>query len=168
MTDYLNEVMLKFAKFLSLSWDTASETKGILKRAGASEFISDWTQANWELLVELPFRDLAGFENAFLEPYGEGADCNANSSRVWLPESLPTHRIICYPLDGDSIIDLLTGNSINISRNALIFDHFAAHSVNGWHEQASPFDCVLGYHDELEVLVHVEQISFAAEKIRDI
>ena len=50
----------------------------------------DWLQANWEILVE-SLICISGSE--YLEIYGEGADCNELSSRVWRPQSLPTHFI---------------------------------------------------------------------------
>jgi hypothetical protein len=165
MNASLNEIMLRFAMFLSRSWAPVKETAAVLEDIDADEFMADWAQANWELLVETPFRELVGFGGAFLEPYGEGADCNDASSRVWMPSAIPTHRIVCRSRDGVGMHDLLAGKRIEPAHAHVLFAHFAARSQHGWHESTPPFDCVLGYMDNQEVLVPVEQLSFDAEEI---
>lgn len=161
----LDEVLRTFAKFLHASWDGACEVARSLEQLDPTEFMSDWVQANWELLVETPFRELAGFGDAFLEPYGEGAECNEASSRVWKPEALPTHRIVCLPREAAPLLDMLTNRAIEVTGRPLVFDHFAIESARGWHEEAPPFDCALAYHDDQEVLIRLDQISFVAEEI---
>ncbi|PKM14433.1 MAG: hypothetical protein CVV12_14025 [Gammaproteobacteria bacterium HGW-Gammaproteobacteria-2] len=161
----LDDVILRFARFLTASWGVAYEAAGTMKQVERAEFMSDWTQANWELLVETPFRELAGFGKSFLESYGEGADCNEKSSRVWLPEVKPTHRIACRPRKISYIHDMLSGNVIDVSSRTVVFNHFANKSVHGWYEQAPPFDHVLGYYNDQEVLLSIDQVSFMAEEI---
>jgi hypothetical protein len=165
MNASLDEIMLRFATFLSRNWVPVKEVAAALEDVEADEFMSDWAQANWELLVETAFRELAGFGGAFLEPYGEGADCNDASSRVWMPSATPTHQLVCRSRDGIGMHDLLTGKWIEPANAHVLFDHFAARSEHGWHEPAPPFDCVLGFMDNQEVLVSVDQLSFAAEEI---
>jgi hypothetical protein len=161
-----NDIILRFSQFLSVGWPVTFETAGMLKQLDTNEFMSDWMQANWEILVEAPCKELLGFD-VFLEPYGEGADCNTQSSRVYSPEAVATHRILCTPRKGNRIDDLLTKDSINNPDKAVIFDHFAIKSDTGWHKQAPPFDSVLGYYDGQEVLIQAEQLSFFVEKITD-
>jgi hypothetical protein len=161
----LDEIMLRFAGFLRISWEAAHGAGRALEHVKSDELMSDWAQANWELLVETPFRELVGFGSAFLEPYGEGADCNQASSRVWNPDALLTHRIICRPRDGASIRDLLANAPVDVTASPVVFDHFAARAKDGWYEQAPPFDCVLGYHNDREVLISLDQVSFVAEEI---
>jgi hypothetical protein len=165
MKTSLDDVMRRFAQFLSASWGAASAVATTMKQVESAEFMSDWAQANWELLVETPFREIVGFGKAYLEPYGEGADCNDASSRFSRPSALPTHRIVCRPGDDASMLDLLTGRSVGGAGIPLVFDHFAIKSEYGWHEEAPPFDCVLGYEGEQEVLVRIDQIFFVAEEV---
>jgi len=126
MKNTLNDIILGFSKFLSVSWGAIHETTSMLEHGDKNGLVSDWMQANWEILVETPLRELLGFENAFLEPYGEGADCNNNSSRVWLPEVSATHRIICHSRDGNHLKDLLTGDLIN---EPVIFQEIGGHNT---------------------------------------
>ncbi len=72
----------------------------------------DFLQANWEILVEMLIC-IPGEE--FLEPYGNGADCNGDSSRVSLPDKITTHRIQCYT-DSNKVMDLLTNKEILLSK----------------------------------------------------
>lgn len=160
----LNNVMRGFARFLGASWDAAWMIATTMDEVESTEFMSDWTQANWELLVESPFRQSVGFKNAYLEPYGEGADCNDASSRVWNPQALPTHRIVCQASESTPMLDLLTNRLIDPTQGPVVFDHFAVQSQRGWHEQAPPFDCILGYQHDQEVLIRLNQVSFVAEQ----
>ena len=131
MTDVVTDVMLRFAGFLTASWEAARRTAETHQQAARDDFMSDWAQANWELLVETPLREMTGFESAFLEPYGDGADCNGASPRVWMPGALPTHRILCHPRSNELARDLLTGNTIESSQGAMVFDRFAVKSDRG-------------------------------------
>ena len=159
MSTSLTDVMRRFAQFLSASWDAANTVASSMERFDSTELMSDWAQANWELLVETPFRELTGCLEANLEPYGEGADCNEASSRVWSPGGLPTHRVECRPAHGAPMLDLLTGSTLDATAVPVVFDHFAIESEHGWHEQAPPFDCVLGYRGDQEVLLHLLQVQ---------
>lgn len=165
MNSSLDVVMRQFAQFLNASWDAASAVASMMEQVERTEFMSDWAQANWELLVETPFRELSGFGEGYLEPYEEGADCNDASSRVWRPDTLATHRVVCRVAEGVLVLDLLTGRSVDTTEVPVVFDHFAIKSKLGWYKQAPPFDCVLGYQDDQEVLIRIDQISFFAERI---
>jgi hypothetical protein len=129
----------------------------------ADEILADWAQANWELLVETYCKEVAGESKVFLEPYGEGAECNSPSSRVWLPNATPTHRVVCRPVSGENMHDILTGSEVEATTGNVVFDQFAARTEQGWYEVAPPFDCALGYLDEREVLIPIAQISFSLE-----
>lgn len=165
MKSSVDVVMRVFADFLSASWGIAHQVASSLEEVEGSELVSDWAQANWEILVEAPLREMVGSRAAFLDPYSDGAECNGKSSRVWEPEALPTHRIVCLPRPGAALLDLLTNRVVEVSGSPLIFDHFAIHSEQGWHEEAAPFDCALAYHDDQEILLRLDQISFAAEEL---
>lgn len=165
MNTALNDMMRRFAHFLSASWNAASAAATQMAEVEPSEFMSDWAQANWEILVETPFRELVGFGEAYLEPYGEGADCNAGSSRVWNPDALATHRLACRAIDGVPMFDLLTGRSVDATEIPVLFDHFAIKSERGWHEQVPPFDCILAHQNRQEVLFRLDEVYFALERV---
>lgn len=161
----LDAAIRTYAQFLNASWDSVCTVAGTMEDVEPAEFMADWAQGNWELLVETAFREKAGFGNAYLEPYGEGADCNDASSRVWLPRALASHRVVCRARKSVPTIDLLTGRDIDVTRGPVVFDRFATGSDRGWYEEAPPFDCVLAYHGEHEVLLKVDEISFVVEAI---
>lgn len=163
MNTTLNDVMRRFAHFLSASWNAASAAATQMAQVEAAEFMSDWAQANWEILVETPFRELVGFGEAYLEPYADGADCNDGSSRVWNPGALATHRLVFRAVDDVPMFDLLTGRSVDATETPALFDHFASKSERGWHDQVPPFDCVLGHQNGQEVLVRLDEVAFAVE-----
>jgi hypothetical protein len=165
MKSMLDEFMRAFAWFLNASWDAASATAIRLNEVESTELMSDWAQANWEVLVETPFREFIGFGDAYLDPYGEGADCNDASSRVWRPDAVPTYRVVCRSAEGTSMRDLLTGRSVDAAHGPVVFDHFATNSANGWHEQATPFDCVLCYQDDQEILLRLDEVIFLPTRI---
>jgi hypothetical protein len=151
--------MRGYAQFLTASWDAAWTNATLMKHVNPSEFMADWAQSNWELLVETAVRETFADGQGYLEVYGEGADCNDASSRVWRPQVLPTHRVMCRARENTMVVDLLTGRRLGASQS-FIFDHFAARSGGGWYMQTPPFDCVLGYLDTREVLISIEAVSF--------
>lgn len=74
--------VMRFRDFLIASMPIAED----VFRGDTNDLLADWLQANWEILVE------AG-TGKYISHYGDGADCNGRSSRVWLPEICPTHRV---------------------------------------------------------------------------
>jgi len=152
-----------FAEFLRQNWAGVRATMQGLTTIDADELLADWAQANWELLVEPHLREQVGSHKSFLEPYGEGADCNDSSSRVWLPNALPTHRIVCRQRGDNGLRDLLTGRVLEPRGTTVLFEQFAARADGGWYKVDVPFDCVLGYLGEQEVLIPLEQVAFFAE-----
>ncbi len=101
-------MLKRFSSFLATSWEEVS----LLSAADSTgSFTIDWLQANWEILVE----GLLG-QGIVLEPYGDGADCNGASSRVLYPDRLPTHQIICKPLQGSQIFDALNEQQLDSSK----------------------------------------------------
>lgn len=67
-----------FSKFLNNCWDIINPL--VLGRFYTSNesSISDWLQANWEILVEKKILQL----NEYLEFYGDGADYYGDSCRI--------------------------------------------------------------------------------------
>jgi hypothetical protein len=165
MRHSLDDFIRRFARFLDASWNSAWSAATPMEDIDPADLMADWAQANWELLVETPLRETAGFGEAYLEPYGEGAECNGASSRVWRPQALPTHRVVCRGRETAATMDLLTSRNVDATSHPIVFDHFASLSKRGWHEEAPPFDCVLGYHGNQEILVRVDAILFDLERI---
>lgn len=124
------------------------------------ELIDDWLQFNWEILVE---SQVCKKGTEFLEVYGDGADCNASSSRVWLPEALPTHRVLVI-LEKDSA-NLLTGRIIaNNNNEPIVFDRFV--SWDGEHYgYDGPLNSLLADKSGEELLLPIEHTKFSVCRI---
>ncbi len=105
-----DKVIRSFAEFLTISWESAHRFGKVGAR---KDLIDDWTQANWEMLVEAT---LFPSGSGFLEVYGDGADCNGASSRVFHPEAVVTHRIRCRPAAGGVLRDVGTGDRVDPER----------------------------------------------------
>jgi hypothetical protein len=144
-------VLRSFAAFLTAGWSEASALLSLVDQP--DDYLADWTQANWEILVEAVL--LPG-GTGFLEVYGDGADCNGASSRVFLPEALPTHRILCAPAQGSPLRDLADGRSVNPSNMTFWgFVHWDGKTYSARPE----FNAVLLEGDEIAIL-SVEDIEF--------
>ena len=114
-----------FARLLAAAWP---EVQALAPRA-----VADWLQSQWEMFVEgaLP-------PGTILESYGEGADCNARSSRVYRPDAISTHRMVCSPR-GATVIDRLSGRAM-----AGMWPLDELVTLDGaWYASRPPFDCVL-------------------------
>jgi len=155
-----DQVIRNFQIFLKNSWSAVENAfKGNGDSLEFQESANDWLQANWEILVEyIIFKNT----NSFLEVYGDGADCNSDSSRVFLPHALPTHRIICRPIIGNTAKDLL--NNSLIRPEEFQFDGFVFWN-NGQYGMGPPFDHVLLTGFEEKIVVPANQIKFYAEPI---
>ena len=82
-------------------------------------FVDDWIQGNWERVVEA---SLAPSLKVVLEPYGEGADCNIRSSRVWNPSLLPNSSVYVRYIGNDVLINSVDGTEVD---EEMVFWYFA-------------------------------------------
>lgn len=145
-----------FSSLLVSSWKdlsllTEHESTGSLK--------ADWLQANWELLVE----NLVSGE-VVLDTYGDGADCNGSSSRVLYPDRLATHQIICEPLSGGQVYDILNDQQLDALQD-IIFDRFVSIGDDGWYYELPPFDKILADHTGENVVIAVSEVDFQLKRI---
>jgi len=76
----VNTAVINFHKFLINSYEIL---KNIESNEMFEEIQNDFYQTNWELLVE-SIVCTSGKE--YLSEYGQGADCNPQSSRVSFPD----------------------------------------------------------------------------------
>ncbi len=135
----LRHVLCDFQNFLVSSY--ASLPDWMIDREDANDPIADWYQANWEILVEYRMQFL-GLVDGHIDIYGDGADCNGNSSRVFLPNAQPL-------------------KSIRIN------DKFAFHSFgtlrNDFFVLEPPFEFVKGEFPEndKEIVVKFEEARFS-------
>ncbi|MBB2964664.1 hypothetical protein [Methylobacterium sp. R2-1] len=108
--------------------------------------IDDWLQSNWEIIVEHYLSIITG-KIIVLEVYGNGADCNGASSRVWMPNYTATHRIMCR---------------IKSDGKILTFENFVGYDEHGRYGNVAPFT-----HAECEgdVLVPFEDCIFELESL---
>ncbi len=161
MTNRINYVIKNFINFLNRSLPVFNDIKQFFD----DEFLfdeqrNDFFQANWEILVE-SLICAAGEE--FLEAYGDGADCNGASSRVFLPDKIPTHKIKCITKDQGTILDLITGVSIDLSN--LTFHSFVNFENGNW-SYTSPLNAILLENDMDKTIcvVKMDNVNFEKSK----
>lgn len=147
--------ILRFSRYLSSSWCIVLEML-----ENNEDLVADWKQSSWETLVESSLLE----SGKFLEVYADGAECNGASSRVWIPEALPTHRIQCHALEQEPQ-DLLTGQSF--SPECYSVDCLGA-IKSGRFAEEPPFDCVLLYRGDAFRVSSIRQLSFFVMEISDL
>lgn len=153
-----------FLMVLRSSWH--SVRSGLVESAGWDESVlNDWAQANWEMIVEAA---LSRDQRVVLDVYAAGADCNDRSSRVWRPELLPTHAVVCRPTRPDGVVrDHLSTKDIEVTSAGLRLTEFVAFTLDGWYIAEPPFDHVLVDSDGVEVVVNVSDVSFHVVKLEE-
>lgn len=146
-----------FLTVLRSSWH--SVRRGLVESPSWDESVmADWAQANWEMVVEAA---LSREQRVVLEVYAAGADCNDGSSRVWRPELLPTHAIVCRTTRPDGVVrDHLSGRDIEAPSAGLRLTEFVAVTQDGWYRAEPPFDHALVEYDRVEVVVSLADVSF--------
>jgi len=123
----------------------------------------DLLQSSWEIIVESRVSN-----DVYLEVYGEGADLNPKSSRICLPEKLPTHYVACLPKNGPSLYDELNNINVIVPKKGLPLDEFVTKTNKGWYEKKPPFDYVLVNYEGVERLFKSDSISYALSKSDDV
>ena len=142
-----------FATLLACSW---SSIEVAAKQVSTGSYVQDWMQTNWEMIVEgsLPPGEV------FLEVYGEGADCNDSSSRVYRPDALPTHAVVCTaPKRAGFVEDLLNHEQLTLGAEGLPLEEFVTMD-EGWFARKPPFDCVLLDDEGRERVVSAKAVRF--------
>lgn len=105
----VNTAVINFHKFLINSYEIL---KNIENNEKFEEIQNDFYQTNWELLVE-SIVCTSGKE--YLSEYGQGADCNPQSSRVSFPDKRANTKVICKKSNQNiEIKDIISGNSIEV------------------------------------------------------
>lgn len=153
----LSEAIEAFLSVLRSSW--SSVHRGLVEAAGWDDSVlHDWAQANWEMIVEA---SLSRERSLTLEVYGDGADCNEGSSRVWRPERLPTHAVACRSTREDCLVrDQLTGLDLEIPGAGLQLYGFVSISEAGWYEASQPFDHALLFREGVALVVSLTDVRF--------
>ena len=154
----VDEIVRNFQQFLEASWQSV---ENIPLTEEGEHLRLDWLQANWEILVEAVIQPDG---TSFLEFYGEGAECNGASSRVWEPHAEATHRICCVPKDGSEVTDLVTGGSIE--PQDLDFFGFGNPDRERRLILQPPFNViVLSDSEGIEFIVRLEDIRFEIQAL---
>lgn len=152
----INKIVRQFKLFVETSWPSVMSV--FEENSEAENLLSDWLQANWELIVEASiFQGGSGY----LEVYGDGADCNDPSSRVWMPEAVTTHRIFCRSGTGKSVKDFVTETHVEI--DDLSFEHFVSWD-GSLYSHSPPFEYVLMSNDKDIFIIQLDDISFDMKK----
>ena len=154
----VKELLEKFSNLLTYYYDNLSSLSEYDTSGSLNE---DWLQANWELLVE----GLLDKGDLVLEVYGDGADCNGESSRVLYPNWLPTHKIICMSTDNNQVYDILNKRQLDTSQNEIVFDRFVSIGRDGWYYEIPPFDKVLAEYAGEYVVLDFSNTAFKLQCI---
>ncbi len=161
----LNESIEVFLTILRSSWPAMTELAKTMACRDVDEVLADWAQANWEMIVEAA---LSTNELVFTEPYGEGADCNAQGSRVWDPGNVTTHAthiVHCISKHDGSVTDILAHQRTQLSDGGVPFDRFVSRTPNGWYAECPPFDHVLLLDGAREMLISLQDVQFILRKV---
>jgi len=149
-----DSVIRNFQNFLMNSWRSVADT------LTDDATLSDWMQANWEILVESL---LCPKENEYLAVYGDGADCNGVSSRVWKPNVVATHQI-CVKLK-DNAVDQISGERISVRQtDQIIFDQFVSWDGKQYGSDM-PFDHALLSLTERDLIIACDALIFDTTSI---
>lgn len=159
----LEAAMDGFLTVLRAGW-TSTRALAELLETDPEAFLSDWSQANWETLVEAA---LSGGGRLFIEPYGDGADCNPVGSRIWMPGVASTHAVCCVARSGASVRDQITGTETDLPPPGLLIDRFATATPGGWYAEQPPFDHVLAAMSGREVLLRLSDVRFTLRELEE-
>jgi hypothetical protein len=147
----LLQLLEKYRALLSKFWLDATT---IAKDAGGDEWLNDWKQANWELIVE---GGLGSSPSITLVPYGEGAEFYGSSSRILRPEAVPTHAVRGRPVS--NAVEALSGQLAVFPTDGLVVESFVT-MRDGWYYEEPPFDFVLFIEDGSERVLSLEAAEF--------
>ena len=157
MERQLSDAIRAFAEVLRSNWASVKAVGESSPGRDAEEFASDWAQANWEMVVEAAISSDAAI---YLEPYGEGADCNEVGSRVWRPGQSSTHEIRCSPRLNLALFDQLLEEQFPTPQQGILFDQFVTINSDGWYAKTPPFDYALCTLDGKERVVELASVNF--------
>ncbi len=99
----IDQAVRLFAEFMNSSWTTVIPLLVERPYTTDEDALNDWIEANWELLVERKVLQI----DEYLEPYGEGADFNAPSSRITAPDALSTFGVEVNQATKEGVYDCL-------------------------------------------------------------
>jgi len=159
----LRSAISTFTSLLRSSWLQIHNLGLAVPGRDASEYVADWAQASWEMVVEAAVS--SPDQIVYLEPYGAGADCNDIGSRVWQPGVSSTHVVHAVPLNGEELCDRLTGDAFVVPTDGVAMDQFVTLSENGWYQDVPPFDHVLIHHQGREKVVALDEVDFILVEI---
>jgi hypothetical protein len=128
----VTEAVGAFRGVLCCSWPHMAP---LVARDTTGSLLGDWMQANWEMIVEAA---IPPTPRIFLEVYGDGADCNGASSRVWFPGAEQNAAVFARYLGNEPLLDALTASQVT---SDLKLDRFVT-VASAWPTHEPPFDFV--------------------------
>jgi hypothetical protein len=145
----ITEPVEAFRQSLNCSWRLIS---ALAKRDSTGSYVDDLLQANWEMLVEasIDFR-----HGVVLEVYGNGADCNIRSSRVWKPQAQATTPVYVRYVGNELLLNQIDNEVVS---GLLKLDHFAT-ILDGWPSVDCPFDHVV-LSDRYDTVIPIRDLRY--------
>lgn len=138
-----------FRNVIDSSWDFINV---LSEKDLTGSFFNDWAQSSWERIVE---SSIGPDLKVFLEPYGDGADCNIRSSRVWRPEAIPTTDVFARYVGNEELINMVDGSPVH---GKMKLDRFAS-LRDGWPVVGKPFECAV-VSDDGAVAVSIRDLRY--------
>ncbi len=157
----INLALSVFLGMLRAGWEAVGDLAKSTQRE-PNEVLADWAQANWETIVEAA---VSPDGKIFIEPYGDGADCNSVGSRVWMPGAVSTHVVNCVPRSGDQVWNVLLEEYMRAPEEGYAVDRFAAHREDGWYAECPPFDHVVTTASGQDALFRLSDVSFVLRRL---
>lgn len=145
----VTEAVCAFRQCLISAWNPVNKVS-IADRTGS--FLADWMQSNWERIVEA---SIAPEMKVVLEPYGEGADCNVGSSRVWRPDLIPTTPVYIRYIGNEPLINVIDHSDVT---GELKLNQFCT-IAESWPRTEAPFDYAYLEAEDLTVIA-VDQLRY--------
>ncbi len=157
LRDNLNRAICVFLELIRNQWSRVSELATHGGTYARGSLVADWLEANWEMLVEATVSEEG---RVVLEPYGDGADCNAVGSRVWKPGVTTTHEVVVIGRSGLAAVDALSGEAFDIANAGLHFEKFVTMTSEGWYAERVPFDHALCAKNGRDVVFSLRNVTF--------
>ncbi len=148
-----------FISFLNKSIPVIDEICSHLDEIEGEEFVNNWLQANWELIVEAQVT----VNECYLEVYGDGADLYGGSSRILFKDKLPTHQVLVLNKKGNTMhLDKISNTLINTANTVF---HSFVNFENGKFCLKTPLNSVLLEGENGIVLIDLNEVDFFVSKL---
>jgi hypothetical protein len=145
--EWLDHNVRLFQDLLVAAWPTVQSAEPL---QDDGDFLADWVQANWEIIVERP---LLQADDVTLAAYGRERG-----------ERRGSHVIVCVSKSGEQMFDLL--GRIRIAAPQVILRELVT-MVGAQYYPTVPFDCALVDDGGIERVVGADDVRFELRPVAE-